>query len=293
MTYAAGSRRQNSAVSSLMRTHAQSRAELEPPRARGPYMPECKFSAATVLRTAAQALYQTRYPAAYGHRRSPTGALRPTANYDIAAALHPPGPSIVKRTLPFHFPPTLSVRRRRARRSRSCGSSLPLELRWDSIKRCAPRSECRRVPCSLGRARSPLPRMHRTTPDRHQPSLTDFTAPSPRPPEAEETSRACALGPGLNSILTLSKTLIDNARQLAQGTCANLSEITLIRGCARSDACERCPVWGRSIRRTYYPTLRSRPGEMHDDNTLQCTQANRHAMQCNRHHCGRILFLRW
>ena len=50
MMYVAGRRRWDFADPSCLRTHAQSRAEIESPRARGPYMAGCEFSHGTVLR---------------------------------------------------------------------------------------------------------------------------------------------------------------------------------------------------------------------------------------------------
>ena len=52
--------------SSAARTHAQSHAEIESPRARGPYMAGCDFSAATVVRAAALQLQDVRFLVAYG-----------------------------------------------------------------------------------------------------------------------------------------------------------------------------------------------------------------------------------
>ena len=55
--------------SSIMRTDSQSRAEIEYPRARVPYIAGCELSAATVLRNAAQPNYSNRCPTAYGSQR--------------------------------------------------------------------------------------------------------------------------------------------------------------------------------------------------------------------------------
>ena len=75
--------------SSLVRTHAQSRAGIESPRARVPYTAGCELPAATPLRTAAQAQYRRRYRSAFGHRRPPTGAPRPYVVHEDPGAMHP------------------------------------------------------------------------------------------------------------------------------------------------------------------------------------------------------------
>ena len=67
-TFVAGRGRRNSVDSSHTRTHAQSRAELESPCARVPYMAGCKFSASTVLRTAALQSKSKRFLHAYDAR---------------------------------------------------------------------------------------------------------------------------------------------------------------------------------------------------------------------------------
>ena len=59
--------------SSLMRTPARSRAELESPRARVPYTARCELPPGTRLRTCAHVNYPTRYPPAYAHSRSTDG----------------------------------------------------------------------------------------------------------------------------------------------------------------------------------------------------------------------------
>ena len=55
--------------SSIVRTDAQSCAQLESSRARVPYTADSKFSPPTALRRGARTNYRTRYPAAYGHPR--------------------------------------------------------------------------------------------------------------------------------------------------------------------------------------------------------------------------------
>ena len=77
-TFVAGTRRWDFGDSSLVRIHAQSRAELESPRARVPYIAGCEFSPVTVLLTGAQTTYFKRYRRAYGHGRSEVGALHRT-----------------------------------------------------------------------------------------------------------------------------------------------------------------------------------------------------------------------
>ena len=53
-------------ASPFLRTPAQSRAEIEPSRARGLSTDRCEFSPATPMRTAAHASKKTRSLAAYG-----------------------------------------------------------------------------------------------------------------------------------------------------------------------------------------------------------------------------------
>ena len=62
----ADTRRWNFVDSSLVRTHAQSCAEIESPRVRGPHTAGCEFSPATVLRRAALRLKRQRSLVAYG-----------------------------------------------------------------------------------------------------------------------------------------------------------------------------------------------------------------------------------
>ena len=72
-TFVAGRCSGDCGDSSDMRRPAQSRAEIESPRARGPYTVRCEFSPATTLRHAAQAKYSKRFLDAYDHRHSPVG----------------------------------------------------------------------------------------------------------------------------------------------------------------------------------------------------------------------------
>ena len=55
--------------SSIMRTDAQSRLEIESHRARGPYTARCGFSPATVLRSDALQFERKRFHAAYANVR--------------------------------------------------------------------------------------------------------------------------------------------------------------------------------------------------------------------------------
>ena len=86
--------------SSRVRTHAQTRAEIESPRARGPYMAGCEISSATVLRTAALRLKRQRSLVAYGQRRAQSGPHRSYANDYVPNAS-------TCRTHDPEFPPTL------------------------------------------------------------------------------------------------------------------------------------------------------------------------------------------
>ena len=62
----AGTKRREICDSSPVRTHAQSCAEIESPRARIPYIAECEFSTSTMLRASALQLKRKRFLAAYG-----------------------------------------------------------------------------------------------------------------------------------------------------------------------------------------------------------------------------------
>ena len=61
---------------SPVRTHAQSRAGIESPRARVPYTAGCELAPTTPVRAHAQATYSRRSRAAYGQHRSQAGELR-------------------------------------------------------------------------------------------------------------------------------------------------------------------------------------------------------------------------
>lgn len=76
----AGRGRGDFADPSAVRTHAQSRAEIELPRARGPYTARNEFSLETVVRTVARTTYRSRFRVAYGQRRAQSGAQRSDAN---------------------------------------------------------------------------------------------------------------------------------------------------------------------------------------------------------------------
>ena len=69
MTFVAGRRRGDFGDSSPVRTHAQSRAEIESTRVRGPHTAGCEFSPATVLRPAALQFERKRFHAAYTNVR--------------------------------------------------------------------------------------------------------------------------------------------------------------------------------------------------------------------------------
>ena len=67
--FVAGRRSRDLGDSSRMRTHAQSRPEIESPRARSPYTAGSEFSPATVLRPAALQFERKRFHAAYANVR--------------------------------------------------------------------------------------------------------------------------------------------------------------------------------------------------------------------------------
>ena len=71
----AGRRCGESCDPSNVRTNAQSRADIESVRAWIPYMPELKFSPATVMRTGVLLSKSTRFHAAYGQHRPQPRAL--------------------------------------------------------------------------------------------------------------------------------------------------------------------------------------------------------------------------
>ena len=61
-------------ASSRARAPAQTRAEIESPRVRVPYIARCELPATTLLRMAAHIQYRTRYRSAFGHRPPRTAA---------------------------------------------------------------------------------------------------------------------------------------------------------------------------------------------------------------------------
>lgn len=71
-TNTAETRRREIFDSSTVRTNAQSRAQLESPRARVPYTAGGEFSLATVLRGSAHTAYSKRFLDAYGSHRPRT-----------------------------------------------------------------------------------------------------------------------------------------------------------------------------------------------------------------------------
>ena len=83
----AGTKGRKIHASSHERTHAQSRAVIESPRARDPCTAECEISAATVLRQSALLKYWRCFPFAYGHRPLRNGRHRPSAERDAPDAV--------------------------------------------------------------------------------------------------------------------------------------------------------------------------------------------------------------
>ena len=75
-TFVAGRTRADFCDPSHVRTHAQSHAEIESSRARGPDMSGCEIRLATGLRAAAHTKYSKRDRCAYGHDRSRAGPPR-------------------------------------------------------------------------------------------------------------------------------------------------------------------------------------------------------------------------
>ena len=75
---------------SRVRSHAQSRADVEPSRARIPYTGEREFSSATALRADAHSNDWTCYLGAYGHFNSGARTPRPYVPHDIQGAIRPP-----------------------------------------------------------------------------------------------------------------------------------------------------------------------------------------------------------
>ena len=90
MTFVVSTRRRELWDSSLMRTHAQSRAELESPRARVPFEVGCDLSPETRLRTGAHVKYPTRYPPAYAPSRSNDGTPFSYVGDEVHRAMHRP-----------------------------------------------------------------------------------------------------------------------------------------------------------------------------------------------------------
>ena len=77
VTFVAETSRRDFVDSSLVPTHAQSRAGIESPRARVPYIAGCEFSPATVLRAAALQSKSKRFLTAYGARQLTVQRLAP------------------------------------------------------------------------------------------------------------------------------------------------------------------------------------------------------------------------
>ena len=86
-TFGADTKHPELVESPVVRTHAQSRAELESPRARVPYLAGYEYSAATVLPAHAQAKYSKRFRAAYGRDRSKAEAPHRTSSTRSPASL--------------------------------------------------------------------------------------------------------------------------------------------------------------------------------------------------------------
>ena len=84
-TFGAGRRGSDLPDSSLVRIDAQSRAQLESPRARVPYMAGSEFSPATVLRGAAHTSYWKCFLGAYGSHRPSAGTPRRTSSTKFPA----------------------------------------------------------------------------------------------------------------------------------------------------------------------------------------------------------------
>ena len=89
-TFVVITRRREFRDSSLMRTHARSRAELESPRARVPYTAGCELPPGTRLRAGAHVKYPTRYPPAYAHSRSTDGTRFSYVGDEVHRAMHRP-----------------------------------------------------------------------------------------------------------------------------------------------------------------------------------------------------------
>ena len=89
-TFVVSTRRREFRESSLMRTHARSRAELESPRARVPHIAGWEFSSGTRLRSGAHVKYPTRYPPAYAPARSNGGTKFSYVGEDVHRVMHRP-----------------------------------------------------------------------------------------------------------------------------------------------------------------------------------------------------------
>ena len=87
VAYVAGTRRRVFLASSLVRTHAQSRAQLESPRARVSYNAGCGFSPATVVRTGAQQSKRPGFLVAYGARHRTPQRLSQRKPYEGVAPM--------------------------------------------------------------------------------------------------------------------------------------------------------------------------------------------------------------
>lgn len=90
MTFVADARRREFCNRSHVRTHAQSRAQIESPRARVPHMPGCELIPTTALRTGARDEHLTRYPSAYCHRQPHAGAPRSLVDPKVSGGMHLP-----------------------------------------------------------------------------------------------------------------------------------------------------------------------------------------------------------
>ena len=88
-TFASGRRPRGFCDRSDVRIHAQSRADLESPRAGVPYLLRCDFSPPTVLRTPALQSNRKRFRAAYDAAKLP--ALRRPQRKPLSK-IRPPNP---------------------------------------------------------------------------------------------------------------------------------------------------------------------------------------------------------
>ena len=85
-TFGAERRRGNLREGSIMRTDAQSCAQIESPRARVPYTARVEFSLPTVLRGSAHTAYWQRFLGAYGYTHFGAGAPHRTSRTKSSAA---------------------------------------------------------------------------------------------------------------------------------------------------------------------------------------------------------------